>query len=176
MEETWKDIEGYIGFYQVSNMGNVRSLDRVVNNSRFGKIKQTGRVLKSAIDSKGYQRVALSKDRKLSTFKVHRLVAQAFLNNPSNLAEVNHIAGNKTDNKVESLEWISHRDNCIHSFANGLQIGMKKESNPNSKLTIEKVKSARLEYIPYVVGYKQLADKYGVDKKTMIQAIKGITW
>ena len=97
MEEIWKDIEGYEGTYQVSNLGRVRSLDRYVpfgtNSSRLRKI--SGKVLKQQPHNKGYWVAQLSKDSKLSLYLVHRLVATAFIPNPMNKEMVNHKDGNK---------------------------------------------------------------------------------
>lgn len=110
MEEIWKDIEGYEGHYQVSTLGRVRNL-------------QTGRILKpskcgGANGSRKYHHVLLyqgSHDSRKSV-SVHRLVAQAFIPNPDNLTDVNHIDGNGFNNVVSNLEWIKHRDNLIHAY------------------------------------------------------------
>lgn len=103
MEEIWKDIEGYEGLYQVSNMGNVRSL-------RFRKTNKTN-ILKLSNDSRGYQRICLFKDDKRKCYLVHRLVAQAFISNESNYAEVNHKDENPSNNRVENLEWCDAKYN-----------------------------------------------------------------
>ena len=97
MEEVWKDIKGYEGLYQVSNMGRVR-------NSK-------GCIMKQAVNDKGYLRIRLSKDGKKSHFRVHRLVAETFIPNPDNKAEVNHISCMKSDNRASNLEWVSSEEN-----------------------------------------------------------------
>jgi group I intron endonuclease len=97
MDEIWKDIEGYEGLYQVSNLGDVRSLKYAGGN----KVK----LLKQSTDKKGYKRVVLCKDRKKKNHWIHRLVAIAFIPNPNNLPIVNHIDECKSNNMVSNLEW-----------------------------------------------------------------------
>lgn len=122
MEEIWKDVVGYEGHYQVSNMGRVRSLDKYVNSgglpSRAIKNQlslKTGKFLKSSIQSNGYARVNLSINSKIKQFLVHRLVADHFLEQVLNKNNVNHINGIKTDNYVENLEYVNQRENVLHS-------------------------------------------------------------
>lgn len=110
MEEEWRDIEGYEGLYQVSNLGRVKS----INYKRTGK----ERILKAVKDNWGYLTVRLYKDNKGKQCRVHRLVAQAFIPNQENLPQVNHISEDKTDNRVQNLEWITNKDNCNHGTRN----------------------------------------------------------
>lgn len=100
--EFWKDIKGYEGLYQVSNVGQVRSLPR------YG---MKGKILKPALTHDGYLRVCLCKENKKKNFSVHRLVAAAFLPNEEELPEVDHINNDKTDNRVANLQWISSVEN-----------------------------------------------------------------
>ena len=116
MTEEWKDIQGYEGFYQVSNLGNVRSVDHIVNAiSRWGT-PQTytvkGKLRKGVISSVGYPQVLLSKEGTVTTHQIHRLVAMAFLPNPCNLPEVNHKNENKRDNRACNLEWCTRYYNA----------------------------------------------------------------
>ena len=97
MEEIWKDIKGYEGKYKVSNLGNVKSL----NYNRTCK----ERILKYGINTDGYLFVGLSKNGIHKNFLIHRLTAQAFIENPDNLPQVNHIDEDKSNNCVENLEW-----------------------------------------------------------------------
>ena len=101
MEEIWKDIEGYEGFYSVSNLGRVYS-------------RRRERFLTPIITKMGYQRVHLSVDGNVETRAIHRLVAQAFIPNPENKPTVNHINEVKTDNRVENLEWATNLEQNIH--------------------------------------------------------------
>ena len=106
--EIWKDIEGYDGKYQVSNLGRVRSMWR--NNQYKNKIG-TPTVLKPSIDSHGYVQVHLTKNGVPKTVLLHRLVAEAFIPNPDNLPQVNHKSEVKTENFVENLEWCDGKYN-----------------------------------------------------------------
>ena len=99
--EIWKDVEGYEGQYQVSNKGRVKSLSRVASDGR----RVAERILKPHNNGRGYLIVILCKDGKHINHRVHRLVANAFIDNPQNLPEVNHINENKEDNCVDNLEW-----------------------------------------------------------------------
>ena len=115
MTEVWKDIKGYEGRYQVSNMGRVKSLDRTFINKIERKQHQKERILKPIQNNAGYLRVDLYDDSsKRKTFKVHRLVCQAFHENPENKPCVNHIDENKTNNVASNLEWCSYKENNNH--------------------------------------------------------------
>ena len=116
--EKWKDIEGYEGLYQVSNMGRVKSLERFRKGKHNSLVFVNEKILKSRKDGGGYLRVSLSKEGKIKTFKVHRLVASAFLDNPNNLLEVNHINEIKDDNRVNNLEWCNKSYNCNYGSRN----------------------------------------------------------
>ena len=105
-EEIWKDIDGYEGLYQISNMGRVRSLDRFVNQGKIYRFC-TGSIIKPGVSEKGYNRVDLHKNGKTKHCKVHRLVAEAFIPNPDNLPIINHKDECKTNNHVDNLEWCS---------------------------------------------------------------------
>lgn len=106
--EEWRAMQGTGGALEVSNTGRIKS------NLR------DGRILKQQLDSKGYHRVRVTLERKRMSFKVHREVAKAFIPNPDNLPQVNHKDGNKDNNCLENLEWISNTDNAHHAMDTGL--------------------------------------------------------
>ncbi len=149
MEEIWKDIEGYEGKYQVSNLGGVRSLDR-----KIGNYFRKGKVLKPRACRNGYLLVNLYNKYSIREAKlVHRLVANAFILNQKNKLEVNHIDGNKHNNTIENLEWCTSSENKKHAIRTGLkperfkgQFGKGKNNwmyrrrgkdNPCSKIVIQ---------------------------------------
>lgn len=111
MIEEWKDIPNYEGLYQVSNYG------KVISKKRSGT---PGRLLKGEIDEDGYIRIALCKNNKIKKYKAHRLVMMAFNNTDNPDLQVNHIDGNKKNNKINNLEWCTPAYNTIHSFVNNL--------------------------------------------------------
>lgn len=107
MKEIWKDIVGYEGKYQVSNCGNIRSL----NYNKTGAIKN----ISPSVKKTGYKTVNLQTGSMFKCYLLHRLVAQAFIPNPDNKPVVNHKNGDKSDNKVKNLEWCTHKDNQLHA-------------------------------------------------------------
>lgn len=110
MQEIWRDIEGYEGLYQVSNKRRIKNL----NCRGTGKEK----ILKRQKNTKGYLEVCLSNDGEKKRYRIHRLVAQAFLENPERYSEVNHKDENKTNNCVENLEWCSSKYNSNYGTRN----------------------------------------------------------
>lgn len=116
--EKWRDIENYEGLYQVSNLGNIRSIDRIINYAdcriRFHK----GRNIMQALNRQGYLQVSLSNNGFKKTFRVNRLVAEAFIPNPNNLPEVNHKNEDKHNNAVYNLEWCTPKYNCNYGDRN----------------------------------------------------------
>ena len=112
MKEIWKDILGYEGYYQVSNFGNVKSMDRIVErkNNGTGNLPLKSRILSLNTYPRGYKRVTLRKNNISKSFFVHRLVAEAFIPNPNNYPYVNHKDENPSNNHFDNLEW------CINEY------------------------------------------------------------
>lgn len=148
--EVWKDVKGYEGYYQVSNLGNVRSLDRIILCKNGSERFTVGKPLKPQMDYQGYLRVGLNICGKFKTYRVHRLVALNFLDEKENKDQVNHINGIKDDNRLTNLEWVTGSENIKHAIKTGLIIkdscinrSNKGNLNPNSKLDEEDVKKIR---------------------------------
>lgn len=173
--EIWKAIPGYEGYYEASDAGVIRSVDRVVPHGIHGKCKQAGRILKYALDAKGYPRVALSDGSKLRTFTIHRLIALTFMGPRPDGFQINHINGIKTDNSTGNLEYCTHSENVLHSFRIGLQKPKRGSLNGHSKLTEDQVKTIRTiagrggRYY----GRKDLAIRFGVSECTIKEVVTG---
>lgn len=118
-KEIWKDIAGYEGIYQISNLGNVRSVDRLVKKNG-GYRKVNGQAIKPYPWGAGYLYVLLHRDQMKASRSIHRLVAKAFIQNPDGKPEVNHIDGDKHNNRVENLEWATPSENERHAYSTGL--------------------------------------------------------
>lgn len=119
MEEIWKAVSGYEGIYEVSNIGNVRSLDRITLRNDGVEIKTKGKVLTRTLNQDGYPTVHLSRNGFSERVTVHVLVARAFVGNPLGLKEVNHKDFDRTNSNADNLEWVEHGDNVRYSIAAG---------------------------------------------------------
>lgn len=114
-EEQWKDVIGYEGLYEISNIGRVRSLDRIVIKER-GPVKIKGRMMSAYIHPSGYVHVGLSKNGKKTSLKVHRLVAIHFVPGYDPLKWVNHIDEDKANPCFDNLKWVTPQENALHSM------------------------------------------------------------
>ncbi|WP_369378748.1 NUMOD4 domain-containing protein [Lysinibacillus fusiformis] len=163
-QEVWVGITDYEG-YEVSNLGRVRSLDRVISGGK----RRTGKILKQHYNHGGYPYVSLYKNGKGRKITVHRIVAKSFIPNPDNKEEVNHIDGRKNNNSVDNLEWSTRLDNTRHSYSTNLNVCYG-ENHHQAKLTNDQV----LEIYERVhKGEKgvSLAQEFGV-YKSVISDIK----
>jgi hypothetical protein len=160
--ETWKDIIGYEGFYQISDQGRVKSLSRLVDNhSGFKKVLKE-KILIPSISKTGYFVVSFKKNNKRKTFKVHRLIAFAFIPAIKGKEYVNHINGIKLDNTIKNLEWCTIKENNLHAVANKLRNDIGVDNN-NSKLKKEDVLFIRESKLKL----KELSLKFGICESTV---------
>lgn len=120
LNDVWSWIPGYVGCYQVNPSGDVRSVDRIIKHGN-GVSRLNGRILKHRINEHGYHMVALYKNGSAKNMKVHRLVADAFLEKDPNRFEINHKDGDKSNNKLSNLEWCTRKENIRHSIEHGLR-------------------------------------------------------
>jgi hypothetical protein len=115
--EIWKDIQGYEGYYKISNFGRVKSLSRLVWNG-FSNHLTKDKIRKAVVSKDGYTYVKILFKKKSMKFRVNRLVALHFIDNPNNKLEVNHIDSIRLNNNVKNLEWLSKSENQCHSKIN----------------------------------------------------------
>jgi hypothetical protein len=178
--ETWKDIKGYEGLYQISNYGNAKSLDRHVAYSNGLNAIHKGRLLKvdkSKLNTRGkyYFRVTLSKNDKQKRFSVHQLVAQYFIKKGNHKKCVNHIDGNPENNNVKNLEWCSYSENEKHSY------DVLKKVNPIRKLTDQQARYIRDNAVKsdnrkQKGNIQQLCKKYGITKNVIYNIMKNTSY
>lgn len=171
--EQWRPIPGSHGLYSVSSLGRVRS--EPVQTSQRGR--KRGRILRCNRDSKGYLQFAMSLlEGRRQNMKVHRAVALAFLGPRPPGAQVNHRSGDKTDNTVGNLEYVSCRQNIRHGWSNGLYSAehARGEKNPVAKLTSDAVR--RIRELGTTASLAGLAARFGVTKQNIWLILKGRTW
>jgi hypothetical protein len=118
MEKIWKPVYNYEGLYEISNYGEIKSIDRIVKSKSNRLCK--GKILKQVNDKYGYQTIQLHKNGKRSVFFIHRLVMLTFIGNEAGKSQVNHKNGNKSDNKLINLEWMTPSENTKHAWKTGL--------------------------------------------------------
>lgn len=185
MSEKWKDIKGYETLYQISDRGNVRSLDRKVK-CRDNKLKQLkGRIIKQQRYSNGYMFVSLSKNGVVKQLLVHRLVGNAFIPNPENKPEINHKNEIKEDNTVGNLEWATRYENVVYGTQlkrgvshrnqfgkNNPMFGKTGSLNPQSKRIYQFDKEGNL--IKEWGSMKLVRKTLGFNESGIRQAAKGI--
>lgn len=164
LEEIFKDIQNYEGLYQISNYGNVKSVDRYVLHKRYGNMHVKECIMKCFL-VEGYLYVRLCKNSKHKTFKIHRIVMTHFVLNPNNFLEVNHIDGVKTNNHIDNLEWCTRSHNEKHAHKIGLK-NFKGKNAPNIKLTEEKIKEIK-ELLKNKIPQRTIAKKYDIAPSTV---------
>lgn len=148
VREIWKDIEGQIGRYQISNIGNVKSLDRVVfNNGSKLNGNRKGVILKKSINGAGYLYVNFWIDGRNKSIRIHRLVAAAFCFGYENGLHVNHKDGNKLNNHFSNLEWCTPSHNIRHAIRTGLNPRGKGDKSNHKIVSEYDVLKIRFDYL-----------------------------
>jgi len=170
MEEIWKNVVGYEGFYEVSNFGNIK---RVGGFRGVNKAYLDNYYLKHKDNGKGYFRVKLSVNSQPKMIMVHRIIAEAFLPMIKNKNIVNHKDGNKKNNALLNLEWCTQSENCIHASKIGLLSDKKGEKHPKSKLTNKDVLTIRSLDED---NFFRLAKEYNVSYSTIMRIISRKSW
>lgn len=173
--EQWKKIEKFNCEYEISSYGRIRSVENVIVRGNGWKYTRKSKILKPSA-SGGYLRGAVCVNKKMIPYRVHRLVALAFIPNNENKPEVNHIDGNKLNNHVENLEWSTRQENIEHCILNKLQKPFKGEEIGNSKLFEFQVIEIRNKFIPRVYSRAKLAKEYNVSEATIKDILYKRTW
>lgn len=174
MNEIWAPVKGYENLYEVSNLGRVRSLGRMIKGKTRSGIDadryHKGKLRALQRDSNGYLHVGLSRNGVVKIYRVHRLVAEAFIDNPKGLPEVNHKDENRTNNNANNLEWCTHQYN--NAYGNKCPKG---EKNAMSKLTTEQVKEIRRRRLSGEM-LKTIAADYGISINHVCNIASGKRW
>ena len=175
INEIWKPIKGYENKYEISNLGNVKSIYLI---NRQAKIKRE-KILKQHIVC-GYFKIRLSRDNKTKNYLVHRLVAETFIDNPENKLQVNHKDGNKLNNNVDNLEWATRSENVNHAWLNGLHEKTRATVRENMKKATNTLKKKIEQYDlenNYIRSWDSISDasrSYNISPTNIKNACKGI--
>lgn len=168
-KEYWKDIPGFENRYQASNLGRIKSLSKTYKTGRGYYRTVPDRIMKcNKLTPKGYMRVRIDK----ITYQLHRLIAITFLGAPlpnSDRIQVNHINGDKTDNRVENLEWVTNQENRDHAVKNNLIAYDKKL--PQTKLTRHEVELIRKYYFNKTFNQTELSKQFNVGQQTISRIV-----
>lgn len=160
-KEIWKYINGFYGEFSVSNYGRVRSETRWCEHKRYGRFIKKGKLFVLSENSRGYLSVTLSHNGKSYSKFVHRLVAEAFIPNPANKPQVNHIDGNRKNNTVDNLEWATQSENNLHSYRKlgRIKIGLRGKDCKIAKVILQ------------IKGDKIIAEFYGTMEAERVTGI-----
>ena len=159
MKERWKEIEGFYGYYLISDFGRVKSV-----GGWCGTAKRKEKIRNTSLTKDGYVKVRLVKKDKDKTVRVHQLVAEAFVSNPNKKDTVNHKDGDKQNNHYSNLEWADRSEQMYHAYKLNLKKSQRGANNKNSKLTDDDIREIRKTYVRQSkkFGTVALAKKYGV--------------
>ncbi len=170
-QEIFKPIKGYECYYEISNLGRVKSLPKVWS---VGKKKET--ILKNGHRKTGYDFVVLCIDKIKKYASVHRLVAEHFCDKIDGCNVVNHINSNKLDNRAKNLEWTTSSGNSIHGFKYGFRKGMKGGIHHNSKLTDTQILDIKEMYKKGNISQEAIGKIYGVKQTQISRIVLGKRW
>jgi hypothetical protein len=172
--EIWKEVAGYEGLYEVSDLGRVRSTKRVLIDKIGRARRYRSKILSGGVSDKGYWAIMLCKDAEQKMTLVARLVATAFIPNPDGKAEVNHKDGNKNDNSVSNLEWMTHQENSLHRNAVlGKNVG---EAVHNSTMTNTQVIEIRKMRAETNLSCRAIGERFGVNGHAVYAAVMRRSW
>ena len=166
-EERWLPVVGFEGWYEISDWGRLK-------RAMSGKGTFVGRILCGGLDKDGYRYTSLSIDGIAHKVKIHRLVMAAFVGPCPEGKEVNHKDGDKTNNYVENLEYITHRENNIHALNTGLRTSPRGEAHCHSKVTEKDVHEIRRSHGEK--SNKEIAERFGITKPAVCHIVSRRNW
>ena len=167
MREVFEDLKGYEDSYQISDFGRIFTKRRLIGNKIY-----YGKELVPQLTNDGYLKVTLCKNGKSKKFYLHRLVALQFIDNSTNLPQVNHKDGNKLNNTVTNLEWCTKIENQNHAVRTGLM--QRGQDRPSAKLTEEQV--LEIYKLKGILKSQDIANRYNVSKNTINCILRGSKW
>ena len=173
MKEEWKPVFGYIGYYDVSNKGRVRSYLRHARG-RYVLSKNPQRILSPIKHTHGYLRVVLWRPCGKSSRYIHRLVLETFVGDCPAGMECCHVDSDKTNNSLENLRWDTHRNNQLN-YGESPVLGKPGTSNPAATLTIDTVRRIR-ELGQSDLTHKQIAERLGLQRRNVSRILQGTRW
>lgn len=177
MEEIWKDVQGYgeyDTFYEVSNLGRIRSKDRITVGKCGRVFPFKGQIIKPCKTKLGYHMVNFRYEGRKWPVLVHRVVVKAFLTPEEGKSQVNHIDGDKTNNKLSNLEWVNASENKLHAIRIGITKPKKGENSTFVKLKEEQVLKIRNEHKD--LTQKEIGKLYGVSPSTVYMIKRNKIW
>lgn len=165
--EQWMPVTNYEGLYEVSNFGRIKSLPRK------GSPRTT--IMQTCLDSNGYEQTAITKNKKSTSFKIHKLVAIAFIEKTLTGYEINHKDGNRLNNNASNLEWCTRSENVKHSYDFGIKCH-KGDRQGTRKLCSDQVREITAKYKPRIYTRTMLAKEYGVTISCIKQVLNKKNW
>lgn len=175
-KEKWKDIPEFESCYQASNLGRIKSKKRVIVYSNGAIYKYPSVILVPYITPSGYYTLTLCRNKLRYSKRVCRLIASTFIKNTYNKSQVNHMDGNKLNDSVENLEWVTASENQIHRYSVLKKGAPTGEHHAHSKMSNKKVKKLRMLYLKGNYSQYELAVKYGISQPTVSEIISKKLW
>lgn len=175
MQEIWKPVVGYEGIYEVSNFGRIKSVDRIITTTNNTTRIRRGVIRKPSNNQWGYLQVSLHREGIRTCFRIHRLVAIAFIPEQDGKHEINHIDGNKKNNKTNNLEWCTTSENILHAVRTGLLVIKKGENTSYSKIKETDVIAIKKMYANGA-KYREIENAFNVKRSTIWNIVKNHSW
>jgi len=180
--EIWLPIPNFEGYYEASNMGRIKSLDRTIEkpDEKTGKISymtRRGKIFKIRFKhNRRYMSIRLSKNGKTVGYPIHRIIAMIFVPNPDNKPQVNHINGIKTDNRAENLGWVNNSENILHAIDSGLMKYAIGESHGSAIFTEDNVLRIRELYASKKYNLEEIGKMFNTNRSRIHEIVKRKTW